>query len=142
MSRIRMGCLMDMLDTISSLEDGSSANYRGRANFAALVDSSAMADSLWRGRLQAALDNSGKSKRAVSLASGNGPGYMHSILKEGKDPTVENLMSVCDALSVSVVYILHGIDVGPDEAELLSALRNHPEKREAIFALLGSAPAA
>ncbi len=97
-----------------------------------------MADSQWRIRLKEALEKSGKSKRAVSLASGNGPGYMHSVLNEGKDPTVENLMGICDAIGVSTVYILHGIDVRPEETELLEKLRANPERRKAILALLKS----
>lgn len=92
----------------------------------------------WRYRLAEALASSGKSKRAVSLESGNGPGYMHSILSEGKEPTVQNLIDVCNAIGVSPVYILHGFEASPDEAELLRLIQNNPSKRDAIISLLAS----
>lgn len=50
----------------------------------------------WRARLQKAIDDSGMSYRAVSLAANKGPGYIHSILNEGKYPSVVNLIAVCD----------------------------------------------
>lgn len=95
-----------------------------------------MNESLWRERLSRALADSGKSKRAVSLLTGSGPGYLHSILNDGKEPTIEKLISLCEALDVSVIYVLYGFDVGPDEAELLAALRDNPGKRDAILSLL------
>ena len=91
---------------------------------------------MWRNRLTKALEESGKSKRSVSLASGNGPGYLHSILTDGKDPTIENLLSICDNIGVSAVYIIYGYDVGKEEAELLEILRANPSKRSAILSLL------
>lgn len=97
-----------------------------------------MANEKWRLRLEAALKTSDKSKRDVSLASGNGPGYMHSILSEGKEPKINNLIAICEQLGVSVIHILYGIELSPDEAELLTAVRDHPEKRAAILSLLAS----
>jgi len=91
---------------------------------------------MWRNRLTKAVEDSGKSKRSISLASGNGPGYLHSILKDGKDPTIENLLSICENIGVSAVYVLYGYDVGKEEEELLEALRANPSKRSAILSLL------
>ena len=97
-----------------------------------------MSEENWRLRLSQAIEASGKSKRAVSQASGNGPGYVHGILAEGKDPTITNLMAVCDAIPVSIIYILHGLEVTPEDAELLKQLHDHPSKREAIQSLIQS----
>ena len=38
----------------------------------------------WRVRLAQKIEESGKSMRALSLACGRGPGYVHSILKDKK----------------------------------------------------------
>jgi len=91
---------------------------------------------MWKIRLQEAITASAKSKRAISIASGNGPGYVHSILAEGKDPTITNLIAVCKAIPISLTYILHGHEVSPDDEELLRQLYEHPSKRAAIRALL------
>lgn len=95
-----------------------------------------MSTEAWKERLAAAIVASGKSKRAISQASGNGPGYVHSILSEGKDPKITNLMAVCDAIPASIIYILHGHDVTPEDAEILELLHRHPDKRSAIQSLI------
>jgi hypothetical protein len=98
-----------------------------------------MIDSEWRKRLRDAIEaQPGVSQRSVSLASGNGPGYVHSILAEGKDPTISKLIAVCDAVPVSIIYILHGHDVTPEDAEILDLLHRHPDKRSAIQSLITS----
>ena len=98
-----------------------------------------MASDEWRGRLAAALEESGKSKRAVSIASGNAPGYLHGILAEGKEPTISKLIDVCDAIPVSPVYILYGLDVRPEDHAILEALHRNPRARDGILALIGAA---
>jgi hypothetical protein len=92
----------------------------------------------WKTRLAEAIEQSGKSKRAISLESGNSPGYVHSILTEGKEPKVSSLIDVCDAIPVSVIYILHGHDVTPEDSEILELLHRHPEKRAAILNLISA----
>ena len=101
----------------------------------ALSDTAAMSDE-WRIRLAAALKDSGKSKRAASLEAGLGSGYMHSILTEGKSPTIENLISVCKVLSVSPAYIMYGVDIFPEDAEIIEAMRADKGTRDAILSLL------
>lgn len=91
----------------------------------------------WRTRLEAALKERGLSKRAVSLESGNGPGYVHSILTEGKEPTVEKLSSVCRAAGVTLPYILYGYDISREDEAIIEALHESPEKRDAVLTLLG-----
>jgi hypothetical protein len=104
----------------------------------AFADNSAMADDMWRKRLEEAVAESGKSKRSISLASGNGPGYVHSILTEGKDPTIEKIMNVCDAIPVSPIYILHGLNVGRIESEILRGVRDNPDAANGVLAILRS----
>lgn len=121
---------------ISSLEDTASEFYRGRANCSALADTIGMENTSWRGRLAEAIAASGMSKRAVSLAANAGAGYVHSILSEGKDPTIEKLMAVCEVVRASPTFILYGVDVRPEDAELLSAMREDPGTRDAVLQLL------
>jgi transcriptional regulator with XRE-family HTH domain len=95
-------------------------------------------ESGWRDRLAAHLKASGKSMRQVSLASGNGPGYLHSILKDGKEPTIDNLASVCDAAEVSLLFVLFGLDVSREDERILQLLRDHPGSREGILQILSA----
>jgi lambda repressor-like predicted transcriptional regulator len=96
-----------------------------------------MSDDLWRARLAEAIQVSGKSARAVSTEAGLGVGYVHSILKEGKDPTIERLVAVCDAIPVSLIYVLYGVDAEPDDIEILKLLQENPSARRGILAILG-----
>lgn len=100
-------------------------------------------DTGWRSRLIEAVETSPKSMRAVSLAAGRGPGYLHSVIRDGKDPSVDHLASVCSELGVSLPYILFGMDISPETEEIVRALQDNPSKRKAILALLQSeSPAA
>lgn len=95
-----------------------------------------MSDGSWRIRLADAIEGSGKSRRAISLESGNGPGYVHSILSEGKDPSIDNLLAVCDAVPVSAAKVLLGINMAPEDVQILQQLRENPDTREGILAIL------
>ncbi len=90
----------------------------------------------WRQRLKGAIESSGKSMREVSLASGHSPGYVHSIFTEMKDPKITTLISVCEAIPVSLIYVLHGFEVNPEDERLLKELHEHPTKRDAIRNLI------
>lgn len=83
-------------------------------------------ENAWRKRLESAVKASGKSPRSISLAAGRAHGYVHSLLNEGKDPTVSNLAAVCDVLGVDVAYILHGVELSREHLELLSLVQNAP----------------
>lgn len=82
------------------------------------------------------------SSRAVSIAAGNGPGYVHSILTEGKDPSVSNLIAICEVLGVSLSKILYGFDISPETEEILARLEGDPSARPALLALLRGRDAA
>ena len=97
-----------------------------------------MIETQWRDRLQVACEKSGKSMRSLSLSSGNGPGYLHSVLTEGKDPTLKNFISLCMTIDVSIIYILHGYDITPDEMKLLKVLKHDPVKTAALMTLLSN----
>ncbi len=91
----------------------------------------------WRQRLRAALEKSGRSKRSISLAAGKGAGYLHSILSEGKEPTIESLSRICHAIDISMNYILYGKEVSPEDKEFIELISKlSPEERKAILTLL------
>ena len=101
----------------------------------------------WKDRLATAIVESGRSDRDISLSAKPpgkaqlGPGYVHSILKEGKDPTVGNLQAICEALGVSIYRILGGFDMTPETERLLRLLVDAEEgDRRSVLHLLGARP--
>lgn len=96
-----------------------------------------MIDEAWRSRLAASVEESGKSMRKISLDAGLGPGYLHSILSEGKEPTIQNLISVCENVGVSLSYVVWGFDVTAENEEILRLLKDaSPDVREGILKIL------
>lgn len=93
----------------------------------------------WRIRLEEAARASGKSANAISAAAGLAPNYLHGVLKQGKEPTVERLLRLCEAIPASPIYILHGHDVQPEDEKILRLLRDNPRARAGILAILASA---
>ena len=90
----------------------------------------------WRVRLAQKIEESGKSMRAISLACGRGPGYVHSIMKDGKSPSAEALAEVCAEAGTSVSYVLHGIDIFAEEELVELFSQASPDVRNAILTLL------
>ncbi|WP_455473968.1 XRE family transcriptional regulator [Bartonella sp. B30(2025)] len=91
----------------------------------------------WRQRLRVALEKSGRSKRSISLAAGKGAGYLHSVLKEGKEPTIESLARICHEINVSINYILYGDSMSFEDQEFIELISKiSPEERQAILTLL------
>lgn len=100
------------------------------------VMSDAIKGQEWRERLRLLLEERGLSKRKVSLGAGLGPGAIHSWLVEGKDPSLANLLSVCEFLNVSLIYLVKGYALTPEAEEILGLLEGSPETREGILAIL------
>jgi transcriptional regulator with XRE-family HTH domain len=95
-----------------------------------------MADEAWRERLEEARIKSGRSKRSVSLGAKMGPGYYHSIMAEGKDPTIDSLIAICRELNVSLTWIIYGFEISPATEQLLSLIEENPEDRAAVLQIL------
>lgn len=91
-----------------------------------------------KSRLRIALEASGDSMREVSLNSGCGPGYLHSILSGEKEPRVRSLAAVCRTLNVSLSYILVGVEMSAETERLLVVAQANPEKVGFILGLLGA----
>ena len=91
----------------------------------------------WRDRLTAALTERKLSKRAESLAANLGPGYAHSILSEGKEPTIENLAKLCQANGIPLGRVIFGDGVSAERDELLALFAEaNPAVRNSILELL------
>jgi transcriptional regulator with XRE-family HTH domain len=89
-----------------------------------------------RARLRSALEEKGLSMRQVSIKAECGPGYVHSVLEEGKEPTVTKLAQICNAADLSMSFILYGVKLSPETERLISLFEENPEKRDGILALL------
>ncbi len=62
----------------------------------------------WFNRLVVAVNNCGKSKRAISLDAGLSETYVHQMVRYEKVPTVDKFMRICDSIGVNSVEILTG----------------------------------
>ena len=86
-----------------------------------------MVDNSWRNRLEAALEKSDRSARSVSLAIGRAPGYINTLLREDKQPSLSNLVSLCDELKISVLWLLYGVEMDDESEEMLKIFSNLSE---------------
>lgn len=93
-------------------------------------------DATWRDRLSDAIAASGKSRRAVSLGAGLAASYVHGVLVEGKEPTIGNLAAICDAVPVSLAYVLYGHQISDEDLSIISAMQENPDLRDAILSIL------
>lgn len=100
----------------------------------------------WRERLAAEVEVFGRgdkpSMRAVSFEAGMGPGYLHGVLEDGKEPSIDRLLKICATLKVSIIYILSGIKISPETEELIRLIEEHPDRREALLRLIEPRPSA
>jgi transcriptional regulator with XRE-family HTH domain len=122
--------------TISAIADASSDSDSGRAMIHFYSQNGCMSGAGWRQRLRAAIDRDGRSMRDVSLAAGLSHGYVHGILQDDKEPTLDRFLKVCETLGVSATHILVGSEVTPATERIVEALEKEPAMRDAILALL------
>jgi transcriptional regulator with XRE-family HTH domain len=113
----------------------SSRLYRGRAVIAGIGETAEMQDD-WRERLEKAIQGDGRTLRDISLAAGLSHGYLHGILRDGKEPTLDRFIRICRELGVSSAYALTGADVSLETEEVLRLIEGDQEARRAFLALL------
>jgi len=121
--------------TISAIADKSSVYNRGRAigeNFGQAI----FMDEGWRQRIEQRALQDGRSLRDISLAAGLSHGYPHGILRDGKEPTLDRFVKICDALGLSVSYAMLGIEVSPTVEKIIRAVQDDPARQSALLALL------
>ena len=75
--------------------------------------------------------------RSASLAAGMGPGYVFSILSENKDPTIENLVKICEAIGVPLTKVIFADGASAEREELLALFAGaNPATRRGILEIL------
>ena len=100
-----------------------------------------MADG-WRKRLAGALKEKKLSWNKASLCAGLSHGYIHGLLSDGKEPTLENFEAICAGNGLSVTEILLGLNLNAESEKILQALAELPkDRRDALVSfLLGDRP--
>lgn len=74
--------------------------------------------------------------RAISIAAGNGHGYVHSIIKDGKDPTIDNMLKICSVLNVSLTEILFGVEMSAETEEIIRLIEGNAQRRAGLLQIL------
>jgi len=94
----------------------------------------------WRERLIEAIQNDGRSLRAISLDAGLGPNYVNQLIApNSRGPTAEKLIKLLNTLRVSPTYIITGSPMTADFEELLRlASQMKPETRQKLIDYLRS----
>lgn len=81
----------------------------------------------WFDRLIGVLSANERSMRAVSLAAGKGPNYISQMIKDGKQPSTENLSLILDQFDrETALFILTGIKLQPGDLEVLQLISRLP----------------
>ena len=92
-----------------------------------------MTDMGWRARLVEALADRDRAMRDVSIAVGRNPGYVNSLLNEGREPRLSNLVAVCDELNISVSWLLFGVEMDKSAEQLLKIYSSLAPDQRAQF---------
>ena len=91
----------------------------------------------WKARLHAAVKASGHSMRAISLEAGLSQHYLHSILVDGKEPTVASVIAIAEVLGVSAGELIDGRRASPETQRLMDIWDSLPkERRRALLQFL------
>lgn len=90
----------------------------------------------WRQRLIDALEADPRSDRAISRAANLGVNFANELRNSEKEPGINKVIRLADALNLSLAYVFNGSDISAeDERDLRAFLRLPPEKRQAILVL-------
>ncbi len=90
----------------------------------------------WRTRLLEAVDNDGRSDRAISKAAGLGPNFVNELRRGQKSPSVDNVIALIRQLGLSETYVFSGFELSGEDEELMRVfLALSPSNREALLVL-------
>lgn len=89
-----------------------------------------------RQRLDEEVTRQRRSRKEVSTAAGLSEGYLHNILTREQIPTVDKLDAICRSLGVSLPWIMYGVELPADYAEIFQLLEKNPKKFYALLALI------
>lgn len=90
----------------------------------------------WRARLIKAVDDDGRSDRAISVAAKLGPNFVNELRNSDKEPGINKVAQLARALNLSLGYVLNGTEISAvAEDDLRLFLSLPPESRQAILLL-------
>ena len=76
------------------------------------------------------------TQKDLEKAAGLGKGHATNILKRGQMPSVDKLDAISRALEVSIGYLMYGVDLPEDFADVFELMQKNPKKFRALLALL------
>ncbi len=85
----------------------------------------------WKTRLLQAVDNDGRSDRAISLAANLGVNFVNELRNTSKEPSIEKVLRLAAELQLSVSYLFLGRDLSKDDEDLLLVLQSLPADAKA-----------
>ena len=88
-----------------------------------------------RARLDGEIKRQRRSMTEVSLAAGLSKSYVRNIISRDQVPTVDKLHSICEALGISIPWLLYGINLPADSSAIFDLLENDPKKFYALLEL-------
>lgn len=78
----------------------------------------------WLNRLIAAIENDGRSMRAISIAAGCGPNFVQQMVRTGREPGADHLTRILDTLGRdAALYVMSGIKITEDDLDFLRAMQ-------------------
>ena len=80
----------------------------------------------WKTRILQAVDNDGRSDRAISLAADLGVNFVNELRNTPKDPSIEKVLKLAAELQLSMAYLFLGRDLSKDDEDLFSVLQALP----------------
>nr|WP_319250483.1 hypothetical protein [uncultured Celeribacter sp.] len=92
----------------------------------------------WTDRLWIAIQEDGRSDRAISLEAGLGANYLGQTRKRESSPVSDKLNAILDVLGESAaIFVMTGVRITPEGIRAINAISNVPEHlRENAMSLL------
>lgn len=76
--------------------------------------------------------------RDISLAAKLSHGYLHGILRDGKEPTLDRFSRICDVLDIGLAHALVGLEITPETEKLIGEIEGDPGRRAALLSILSA----
>ncbi len=92
----------------------------------------------WYSRLVEAIEKDGRSHRAISLAAGLGPNYVHQMIADGKEPGTAKFVRLLESLGAEAsLYVTLGFELTPETTDVLARFSELTgSQRDALLAFL------
>jgi transcriptional regulator with XRE-family HTH domain len=94
--------------------------------------------------VEAYIQRHGSSLRSISKASGLGDNFLSQLRADGwKEPQFSSVVAICKTINVSIIYIVTGAQMTPEEELFLQRLKRlSVDQQKSILTLLESFPPA